>query len=222
MDAFTQRYIHTRARTYTHNSLSLARMRTRKNEHTLLPLGGDISHLYIRPIASGFFIGRQWNFTRVEGGVASRNIGNCRNMWRVIQTYALHVIEFSHDKLLLKHTNVRLGNSGASLVTALTARKRSWLDIKEKRHAAIPYHRKRSAKRWRNLSRKWNSLHHHHWTMNKIPSFKTWLEKIWLVFGLTRATDLSSHDTTSNWLLRTPGHWNGGTRSNFLRSDYGF
>ena len=62
-----------------------------------------------------------------------------------------------------------MGNTCARFVNVLTERKQNWLDIKEKRHAATRYHRKRNVKSRCHRSRTWKH-HHHHLSTNTVPN----------------------------------------------------
>ena len=111
------------------------------------------------------------------------------NIVTVTDNVLTHIFEdfrsYEFFPLLHNHNNV------------LTVRKQNWLDVKERRHAAIHYHRKRNIKNRFHRSRTWKR-HHHHWLMNTVPNFKTLLYYTGELFEHTRVTDQSSYDTTSD------------------------
>ena len=104
---------------------------------------------------------------------------------------------FSNRSILLAHT-CKVGEYlCARFVNVLTVRKQNWLDIKEKRHAATHYHRKRNVKNRCHRPRTWKR-HHHHLSTNTVPNYKTLLYETGVVSEHTRVTDQSSHDKTSD------------------------
>ena len=102
----------------------------------------------------------------------------------VDRTFLQHHTSFAFvflGKNEVQIANVRLGNTCARFVNVLTVRKQNWLDIKERRHAAIHYHRKRNVKNGCHRSRTWKH-HHQHWQTNTVPTFKALLYNIGVVF----------------------------------------
>ena len=93
---------------------------------------------------------------------------------------------FSNRSILLAHT-FKVGEYLCEICQRSTVRKQNWLDIKEKRHAATHYHRKRNVKSRCHRSRTWKR-HHHHLSTNTVPNFKTLLYKTGVVSEHTRVT----------------------------------